>query len=167
MLRVILCKLRLNKSAVFGILALAVFLSPQHALAQFTTASLGGIVRDSSARGNTRRDRQCSQREYGIHSGSRHGCQRRVPVSTAAHRNVRAQNRKAGVQRVRSRPDRPERGPVRQPCPHNSADRAGHRRSDGDRHSGAGHDANGDRHPDGRRAADCGTPSPRTAGRSG
>ena len=51
MLRVILCKLRFNKSAVFGILALAVFLSPQRASGQFTTASLGGTVRDSSAAG--------------------------------------------------------------------------------------------------------------------
>ena len=37
--------------AVFGILALTVFLLPRDASAQFTTASLGGMVRDSSGGG--------------------------------------------------------------------------------------------------------------------
>ena len=37
--------------AVFGILALTVLLLPQQASAQFTTASLGGMVRDSSGAG--------------------------------------------------------------------------------------------------------------------
>jgi len=37
--------------AVFGILALTVFLLPHDASAQFTTASLGGTVRDASGAG--------------------------------------------------------------------------------------------------------------------
>src|SRR5688572_22535504 len=51
MLLVTFCKALLKKSAVVGIVALAVFLSPQRASGQFTTASLSGTVRDSSAAG--------------------------------------------------------------------------------------------------------------------
>ena len=47
MLSVIGCNLR-TKLVVVVFLALLVFLSPSHASAQFTTASLGGTVRDSS-----------------------------------------------------------------------------------------------------------------------
>lgn len=50
MLLVTRCNMR-SKIAVLGILALTVLLSPQYAWAQFTTASLGGTVRDSSGAG--------------------------------------------------------------------------------------------------------------------
>jgi len=50
MLQVTRCNIR-YAIAVFGILALTVLLSPPNAWAQFTTASLGGTVRDSSGAG--------------------------------------------------------------------------------------------------------------------
>ena len=50
MLRVTRSKAR-STVTVLGIVALTVFLLPQHASAQFTTASLGGIVRDTSGAG--------------------------------------------------------------------------------------------------------------------
>ena len=147
--------------AVFGILALTVLLLPQHASAQFTTASLGGMVRDASGAGIPDAGSECAQRRHRIHAGLTHGCQRRVPLFTASHRNLRPQNRKAGIQHVRSGPDRAECGSVREPAADHSSDWAGHRRGNGHRHIRAHHDADRDRHAAGRRTADCGTATPR------
>ena len=163
MLLVTFCKALFKKSAFVGIVALAVFLSPQRALGQFTTASLGGMVRDSSGAGIPDADRECSERA--VPDSLRKYAQ--VPTARScfhgfpSERTCSESKSKGSARTFRTRSSLNVDQSANLAA-HNSSDRAGHRRSDGHRHSGADHDANGDRHPDSRRAADCGTPSPRT-----
>ena len=162
MLLVTFCNALLKKSAFVGIVALAVFLLPQPALGQFTTASLSGIVRDSSAAGIPDATVNVLNVGTGFTQEVVTGANgaflfSRLPIGTYVLR-IEKQGFSAYVQdQIALNVDQSANLAA-----HNSADRAGHRRSDCDRHSGADHDANGDRNPDSRRAADCGAPSPGT-----